>query len=42
MKAEIHAYRYEGLDTPELVWKMTKGSSPNALSLVGREKSSTS
>ena len=38
MKAEIHAYRYEGLDTPELVWKMTKGAPkmPSPL-LVGKE-----
>ncbi|MFL2914632.1 MAG: PQQ-binding-like beta-propeller repeat protein [Opitutales bacterium] len=25
-KAEIHAYQYEGLATPKLVWKMTKGA----------------
>jgi outer membrane protein assembly factor BamB len=38
MKAEIHAYRYEGLDTPELVWKMTKGAPkmPSPL-LVGKQ-----
>ena len=26
MKAEIHAYRYEGLDKPKLAWKMIKGA----------------
>lgn len=26
MKAEIHAYKYEGLDKPKLAWKMTKGA----------------
>ena len=26
MKAEIHAYQYEGLVTPKLAWKMTKGA----------------
>lgn len=26
MKAEIHAYRYEGLDKPLLAWKMIKGA----------------
>jgi outer membrane protein assembly factor BamB len=26
MKGEIHAYRYEGLEVPKLVWKMTKGA----------------
>ena len=26
MKAEIHAYQYEGLATPKLSWKMTKGA----------------
>lgn len=38
MKAEIHAYRYEGLDIPELVWKRTKGAPkiPSPL-LVGKE-----
>nr|ADD93709.1 pyrrolo quinoline quinone [uncultured marine bacterium MedDCM-OCT-S05-C109] len=25
-KAEIHAYQYEGLATPKLAWKMTKGA----------------
>ena len=25
-KAEIHAYQYEGLTTPKLAWKMTKGA----------------
>ena len=25
MKAEIHAYHYEGLQIPKLAWKMTKG-----------------
>ena len=26
MKAEVHAYRYEGLDKPKLAWKMIKGA----------------
>lgn len=26
MKAEIHAYKYEGLDKPKLAWKMIKGA----------------
>ncbi|HAU59097.1 MAG TPA: hypothetical protein DCW45_01895, partial [Opitutae bacterium] len=26
MKGEIHAYRYEGLEVPKLVWKMNKGA----------------
>ena len=26
MKGEIHAYRYEGLEVPKLVWKMTKAA----------------
>lgn len=26
MKAEIHAYRYQGLEKPELAWKMIKGA----------------
>ena len=26
MKAEIHSYKYEGLDKPKLAWKMIKGA----------------
>ncbi|MBT3667383.1 MAG: PQQ-like beta-propeller repeat protein, partial [Opitutae bacterium] len=26
MKAEVHAYKYEGLSKPKLAWKMTKGA----------------
>ena len=38
MKAEIHAYRYEGLDKPKLAWKMIKGAPkmPSPL-LVGKQ-----
>ena len=38
MKAEIHAYRYEGLDKPKLAWKMMKGAPkmPSPL-LVGKQ-----
>ena len=38
MKAEIHAYQYEGLDKPKLAWKMIKGAPkmPSPL-LVGKQ-----
>ena len=38
MKAEIHAYRYQGLEKPELVWKMIKGAPkmPSPI-LVGKQ-----
>lgn len=38
MKAEIHAYYYEGLPSPKLAWKMTKGAPrmPSPL-LIGDE-----
>jgi len=38
MKAEIHAYRYQGLEKPELAWKMIKGAPkmPSPI-LVGKQ-----
>lgn len=38
MKAEIHAYRYQGLGKPELAWKMIKGAPkmPSPI-LVGKQ-----
>ena len=38
MKAEIHAYKYDGQKTPKLAWKMTKGAPkmPSPI-LVGKQ-----